>query len=111
MKRFSIGGMARMFHVSVSSLRHHGKEGLLQPERVDPRTGPMDTVQLVQVPACRLTLVESLLEIHGFLDMQTPIRGLEAAGGEAVILLGKVGFGISQEHLAAQELGCTTGSF
>ena len=36
---FQIGEVARMFHLSVSSLRHYEKAGLLQPERVDTETG------------------------------------------------------------------------
>ena len=35
-KLFSIGDVARMFHLSVSSLRHYETLGLLQPERIDP---------------------------------------------------------------------------
>ncbi len=41
-ERFSIGEVARMFRVSVSTLRHYEKIGLLAPEYVDPlqATGP-----------------------------------------------------------------------
>ena len=38
-ERFSIGEVARMFRVSVSTLRHYEKIGLLAPEYVDPATG------------------------------------------------------------------------
>lgn len=36
---FSIGDVAKLFHLSVSSLRHYEALGLLTPERVDPNTG------------------------------------------------------------------------
>ena len=36
---FPIGDVARLFHISVSSLRHYEKLGLLQPEYIDPDTG------------------------------------------------------------------------
>lgn len=38
-KLFSIGDVAKLFHLSVSSLRHYEAAGLLQPEWVDPQTG------------------------------------------------------------------------
>ncbi len=36
---FSIGEMARLFHLSVSSIRHYERCGLITPEYVDPSTG------------------------------------------------------------------------
>ena len=38
-KLFSIGDEAKLFHLSVSSLRHYEAAGLLQPEWVEPQTG------------------------------------------------------------------------
>ena len=38
-KLFSIGDVARLFHLSVSSLRHYETVGLLTPEYTDPATG------------------------------------------------------------------------
>lgn len=38
-KLFHIGDMARLFHISVSSIRHYEKLGLVKPEYVDPDTG------------------------------------------------------------------------
>ena len=38
-KLFSIGDVAKLFHLSVSSLRHYEAAGLLQPEWVAPQTG------------------------------------------------------------------------
>ena len=36
---FPIGDMARLFHLSVSSIRHYEAIGLVKPEYVDPATG------------------------------------------------------------------------
>ncbi len=36
---FQIGDVAKMFHLSVGSLRHYEKAGLLQPEYIDKETG------------------------------------------------------------------------
>ena len=36
---FSIGDVSKLFHLSVSSLRHYEALGLLTPKRVDPNTG------------------------------------------------------------------------
>lgn len=36
---FQIGDVAKMFHISVGSLRHYEKIGLLQPEYIDRETG------------------------------------------------------------------------
>lgn len=36
---FQIGDMAKLFHISVSSLRYYESLGLLQPEYVDPSSG------------------------------------------------------------------------
>lgn len=36
---FSIGDVAKLFHLSVSSLRHYEKVGLLFPEYIDPESG------------------------------------------------------------------------
>ena len=36
---FQIGTVANMFHLSVGTLRHYEKTGLLQPEYIDPETG------------------------------------------------------------------------
>lgn len=36
---FQIGEVARLFHISVGTIRHYEKLGLIQPEVVDPATG------------------------------------------------------------------------
>lgn len=38
-KLFQIGDVAKLFHLSVSSLRHYEQAGLLKPQFIDPDTG------------------------------------------------------------------------
>ena len=38
-KLFPIGEVAKLFHLSVSSIRHYEQIGLLTPERIDPQSG------------------------------------------------------------------------
>lgn len=178
---FSIGDVAKLFHLSVSSLRHYEDVGLITPEYISPDSGyryygarqfevlnsirylraldmplteiadflgnrdvermeeklrlqkqaviakqaelkrierkidnrlrmiadarnsAFDRVQLTRKNKCRVVWVDDVLKIRGFLDMETPIRELDRNQTEAVIFLGKVGVGISPEHL---EKGC-----
>lgn len=176
-KLFPIGDVAKLFHLSVSSLRHYENIGLLTPEYISPDSGyryygteqfevlntirylraldmplseiedflknkdvdhieqklrqqkeiviqkqqelkrieqkithrlswlrdaqstPLDTVLLTKLPSCRLVWMDNPLKIDGFLDMEAPIRKLDQSEAEAVVFLGKVGIGISAEHL------------
>lgn len=178
---FSIGEVSKLFHISVSSLRHYENVGLLAPEYTSPDTGyryygpeqfevlntirylraldmplaeiedflknkdisnieeklmqqkkivlekqlelkrmeqkinhrlnvlseaqntPLDTVTLVQLPASRIVWVEAPLKIEESKDMEAPIRKLDQSKAEAVVFLGKVGLGISSEHLQNSE--------
>ena len=178
---FPIGEVSRLFHISVSSLRHYENIGLLTPAYISPDSGyryygteqfevlntirylraldmplsqiadflknrdidriaeklqqqkqavlekqqalqrierkidhrlswlqdaqrtPLDTVFLVQRPACRIVWVDDPLKISGAPDMEAPIRKLDRSDAEAVVFLGKVGLGISAEHLRAEQ--------
>lgn len=178
-KLFGIGDVARLFHLSVSSLRHYENEGLLTPEYVDPHTGyryysprqfevlntirylrvldmplseiadflanrdvdrieekllqqkivlenkmrelarierkidnrlrgiedaktaPLGVMKRIRTPASKIvwmTMADSLHIAH-YLDMETPVQALARNTDEAVVFLGKVGVGISAEHL------------
>lgn len=178
---FSIGEVSRLFHVSVSTLRHYENAGLLHPEYTSPDTGyryygaeqfevlntirylraldmplaeikdflnnreirsieekliqqksivlekqrelkrieqkinhrlnvlseaqrmPLDTVTLERLPAGRMVWMDAPLEIENPQDLEAPIRQLDQSQAEAVVFLGKVGLGISPEHLQAAE--------
>ncbi len=177
---FSIGTIGKMFHLSVSSLRHYEAIGLLTPEYIDPKSGyryystrqfevlntirylraldmplqeitdfmenrdvermeekllqqkqaviekqkrlkrieqkidnrlfqiadakksEFDVVKLVQKKACRIVWVKDSLKIQGALDIEAPLKKLEQKQAEALIFLGKVGVGISKEHLCSR---------
>lgn len=186
---FQIGEVARMFHLSVSSLRHYENIGLLVPEVTDPDTGyryystrqfeplntirylraldmplseiadflqnrdidrieeklrqqkeivvkreqelkrierkidnrlnqlkdasssTLDVIQLTHTKASRFVWMEDTLTIREFVDMEPPIRKLEQRQKEALIFLGKVGIGISREHLMEGEFSQYDGIF
>lgn len=178
---FPIGEIAKLFHLSVGTLRHYEKLGLLQPEYVDPDSGyryystqqfeslntirylraldtpleqiadflknrdvdhiqellrqqkaavaqkrreleiierkidnrlrqiedavssELDTIRFVSYPARRITWIRNPMSIRSYLDLEVPIRQLEGQQKDAMVFLGKIGVGISQEHLAAGE--------
>ena len=178
---FSIGEVSKLFHISVSSLRHYEHIGLLHPEYISPDTGyryygteqfevlntirylraldmplaeiedflknrnienieqklvqqkkivlekqqelkrieqkinhrlnglseaqnmQLDTVTLVQLPASRIVWMDAPLTIKDPQDMESSIRKLDQSQAEAVVFLGKVGLGISAEHLQKAE--------
>ena len=64
---------------------------------------PLDIVTLVQFPASRIVWVDAPLKIEASQDMEAPIRKLDQSQAEAVVFLGKVGLGISAEHLQTAE--------
>lgn len=186
---FPIGEVSKLFHISVSSLRHYENIGLLTPAYISPNSGyryygteqfevlntirylraldmplaeiedflknkdidlieeklrqqkqvvlkkqqelkrieqkidhrlnwlmdaenaPLNTVSLIQLPACRIVWVDDPLKIDDSADMEAPIRKLDQSGAEAVVFLGKVGLGISVEHLRKAETNRYDGIF
>lgn len=104
---FSIGETAKIFHLSVSSLRHYEALGLVTPEYVDPSTNyryysvrqfePLNTIRYLRA------LDYSALELS--------TSRLAAAQAEALVFLGKVGFSVSQEHLNEGSFGQYDGEF
>ncbi len=186
---FPIGEVSKLFHISVSSLRHYENIGLLTPAYISPNSGyryygteqfevlntirylraldmplteiedflknkdidlieeklqqqkqavlkkqqelkrieqkidhrlnwlmdaenaPLNTVSLIQRPACRIVWVDDPLKNDDSTDMEAPIRKLDQSGAEAVVFLGKVGLGISVEHLRKAETNRYDGIF
>lgn len=186
---FPIGGVSKLFHISVSSLRHYENIGLLTPAYISPESGyryygteqfeilntirylrvldmplseiedflknkdidrieeklrqqkqavlkkqqelerieqkinhrlnwltdaentTLDCVSLIQLPACRIVWVDEPMKIDGSADMEAPIRKLDQSDAEAVVFLGKVGLGISVEHLKKSEIAQYDGIF
>ena len=177
---FQIGEVSRLFHISVSILRHYDKIGLLKPEYTDPDTGyryystrqfeclntirylraldmPLDQIstflqnrnletihdlllkqkeevnrkrqelfliekkidnRLSQIsdalssrleeitvshyPRRRIASVSKQVSPKSYLDLEYSIRQLEQGEETPVTFLGKVGVGISRDHLVSR---------
>ncbi len=180
-KLLRIGEAAKLFCVSVGTLRHYEKSGILKPEYIDESTGyryygarqfealntirylraldmplpqiaeflknrDVDVIEeklkrqkelvrkkirqleiiekkidnrlnkLAEVQSCRLdeiSVIESKpqrivriydsVKLKSYLDLENSIRRLEGKQHESVVFLGKVGVGISEEHLKKRE--------
>ena len=178
---FQIGEVAKMYHLSVGTLRHYEQEGLLKPEYTDPdtgyryysvrqferltnirylralglplreiaaclqnrsvaaieekleaqkmlirqkkqeldlierkidnrltqlreaRTAALETIQLVEMPACRVVGIRETLRYNSYLWLEHSIREIEREQKTPLSYIGKVGVGISEEHLRAGE--------
>ena len=186
---FSIGQMAKIFHISQSSIRYYEKSGFLTPEYVDPdsgyryysarqfevfntirylrtldmplpeitdflhnrdvarieqklrqqkqevarrqqelsrierkidnrlrqlheaQTAELGRIKLTGSEPCRLFWIGQTLQITDCSELELPTARLAEAQAEALIFLGKVGVGISAEHLAAGEFAQYDGIF
>ena len=66
-----IGDVARLYHLSVSTLRHYERLGLVAPERIDPETGyryystrqfePLNTIRYLRALDMPLEEIADLL--------------------------------------------------
>lgn len=186
---FSIGQMAKLFHISQSSIRYYEKSGFLTPEYVDPdssyryygprqfeafntirylrtldmplpeitdflhnrdvarieqklrqqkqevarrqqelsrierkidnrlrqlheaQTAALGQIELTESEPCRLFWIGQTLQITDCSELELPTARLAEAQAEALIFLGKVGVGISAEHLTAGEFAQYDGIF
>ena len=186
---FRIGDVAKMFHLSVSSLRHYENIGLVLPEYISPESGyryysteqfeilntirylraldmplseienflenrdidcmeekllqqkeiviqkqlelkriekkiehrlnwlhdaqsiALNEVSIIKLSETKIVWVDNPLKIEGYLDMEVPIRELDQSDAEAVVFLGKVGVGISKEHLSERNIENYDGAF
>lgn len=80
-KYFLIGEIAKMFHISMGTLRHYEQYGLLQPEYVDEKTGYRyyGTKQLEILNTIRYMRVLDipLSEIKEFISNRDPINMIQ----------------------------------
>ena len=86
---FSIGDVAKMFHLSVSSLRHYEKTGLVMPEYVDPDTGyryystrqfeALNTIRYLRVLDMPLTEIADFLQNREVERIEEKLRFQKAA--------------------------------
>lgn len=176
---FQIGQVAKLYHLSVGTLRHYERMGLLRPEYTDPDTGyryysvrqfekltsirylrelgmpleeiasslqdrdmtaiadalrrqkdivarkkqeldiierkidhrlaqledasraELDVIRLVKQPAMRVVWLKTEVEFNSYLWLEESIRKLEKDQSVPLSYLGKVGAGVSREHLLA----------
>lgn len=77
---FKIGEMSRIFHISVSSLRHYENIGLLRPEYTDEQTGyryystrqfeTLDTIRYLRKLGLPLTEISSFVNNRSLADIR-----------------------------------------
>lgn len=65
----------------------------------DALSSELNHIQLRQCPARRLAWIRNELKLSSYLDLESSLRQLERQQTESLIFLGKVGVGISREHL------------
>lgn len=189
LKLFQIGEISKLFHISVSSIRHYEDIGLVKPEYIDPQTGyryfsirqfevfnsirylrnldmplseisdflknrdvekieeklikqkavvaeklrelektqrkidnrlhrlrearesKLDEIVFQKSPAFKIFWIDERLSIDGYYDMEEPTIKLAKEQTNAMIFLGKVGVGISAEHLNKRNFDCYDGVF
>ena len=86
---FSIGDVAQLFHLSVSSLRHYEALGLVTPEYVDPSTNyryysvrqfePLNTIRYLRAMDMPLTEIAAFLQNRNVEPIEEKLRALKAA--------------------------------
>lgn len=189
LKLFQIGEIAKLFHLSVSSIRHYEDIGLVTPEYIDPQTGyryfsirqfeifnsirylrnldmplseisdflknrdvenieeklirqkeivaeklrelekterkidnrlrrlkearesVLDEITVQKTARCKVFRIDQKLSIESYYDMEEPTIKLAKEQTQAVIFLGKVGLGISSEHLISRSFDRYDGIF
>ena len=77
---FKIGEMSKIFHISVSSLRHYEKLGLLAPEYTDEQTGyryystrqfeTLDTIRYLRKLGLPLSEISSFVNNRSLADIK-----------------------------------------
>ena len=86
---FSIGEMAKIFHLSVSSLRHYEALGLVTPEYVDPSTNyryysvrqfePLNAIRYLRALDMPLTEIADFLQNRDVETIEEKLRTQKAA--------------------------------
>ena len=86
---FSIGETAKIFHLSVSSLRHYEALGLVTPEYVDPSTNyryysvrqfePLNTLRYLRAMDMPLTEIADFLQNRDVETIEEKLRAQKAA--------------------------------
>lgn len=63
----------------------------------------LDRIEQESAEPIRMVRMRDALRIKSYLDLEKPIRALEPTGKKTAVFLGKVGVGISPEHLTENE--------
>ena len=92
MQLFSIGEMARLFHLSVSSIRHYERCGLITPEYINPESGyryysprqfePFNTIRYLRALDMPLDEIDDFLHNREVDNMQEKLRRQKAIVAE-----------------------------
>ena len=65
----------------------------------DARCSRLEEIQLKTFPETRMVLLKDPVRPRSYLDLEIAIRQMQEGQSEAQVFLGKVGVGISEEHL------------
>ena len=95
---YSIGEVASLFHLSVSSLRHYEALGLVSPEYVDPSTNyryysvrqfePLNTIRYLRALDMPLTEIADFLQNRDVETIEEKLRAQKAAVGIVEKIIG-----------------------
>ncbi len=66
-------------------------------------SGDLNKIKTVRTKPFRIVRMMDSVRLKNYLDLEGPIRALDSADKKTVVFLGKVGVGISPEHLLAGE--------
>lgn len=67
----------------------------------DAQHAELGKIEYVDSPSLRIVVMQDSLQPKGYLDLEQPIRKLEANQKNPLVFLGKVGLGITQKNLLA----------
>lgn len=99
-KLFSIGEMARLFHLSVSSIRHYESCGLITPEYVDLKTGyryysprqfePLNTIRYLRALDMPIDEIKDFLHNREVDKMEEKLHRQKAIVAEKQLELARI---------------------
>ena len=70
----------------------------------DASQSELDVIRKIRIPGCRMVRMQDSLQPKSYLDLEFSIRQLQKDQPESNVFLGKVGIGITKEHLQEEKL-------
>ena len=70
----------------------------------DASQSELDVIRKIRIPGCRMVWMQDSLRPKSYLDLEFSIRQLQKDQPESNVFLGKVGIGITKEHLQEEKL-------